>query len=205
MDQHWFKERQRQLGVTAEDIAAELGKDRSVVSRIYVGRQPMKYPEAEVFARLLDVPLATILTKAGLSSSAEVDATLSGSDATPIKLDDHPELTALKTAFDHGADTEIWHVERDSLLLLGIRSGDNILIKRQWDRPVQAGDIVLAEAYDSHLGRAVHVLREYRPPVLQAASVDQDDRKIYIVDDNNVTLVGYVVASWRGGPSPRHV
>ena len=57
MDDKWFKRQQKRAGVTAEDIAEELGRDRSVVSRIYVGRQRMTLDQARVFAKVLEIPL----------------------------------------------------------------------------------------------------------------------------------------------------
>ena len=35
MDDKWFKAQQKRVGVTADQIAAEMGRDRSAVSSIY--------------------------------------------------------------------------------------------------------------------------------------------------------------------------
>lgn len=65
MDAQWFKKRMRELRVTQEDIARQLGRDRSIVSRILTGTQPMGLKEARVFSQMLDVPLGEVLRRAG--------------------------------------------------------------------------------------------------------------------------------------------
>ncbi|MBR9765458.1 MAG: helix-turn-helix transcriptional regulator [Rhodobacteraceae bacterium] len=66
MDDKWFKTQQKKAGVTAEEIAAKMGRDRSVVSRIYTGRQKMSLEWAQAFAEVLNVPIDEVLRHAGI-------------------------------------------------------------------------------------------------------------------------------------------
>ncbi|MGR3522698.1 MAG: helix-turn-helix domain-containing protein [Paracoccus sp. (in: a-proteobacteria)] len=65
IDDKWFKQQQRRVGVTTEDIAARAGRARSAVSNIYTGRQRMNLDWAKVFAEVLQVPLDEVLQRAG--------------------------------------------------------------------------------------------------------------------------------------------
>lgn len=202
MDDKWFKQAQRRAGVTAEDIARELGRDRSVVSRIYVGRQKMSLDQARVFARILDVPLADVLERAGVTEKTEAAAFTPGfaeGDVIPFTHQRQPGTAdPIDTAL--GADrpgVDVWQVSGTSLLYLGFRPGDHILIDTHAAERCAADDVVIAQVYDYQTGSAVTVLRQFQPPVLIGAGPSDGDMKAYVVDGRNVVIRGRAIASWR--------
>ncbi|WP_092368612.1 helix-turn-helix domain-containing protein [Cribrihabitans marinus] len=203
MDDKWFKQRQKIAGVTAEDIAAELGRDRSVVSRIYTGRQAMSAAQAKVFARVLDVPLAEVMKRAGVldeDEARELQPGFSDGDAVPFmsKLGSNHSMIGVISAFGGdrpGVDT--WIVKGNSMILGGYLPGDRLLVDTHQSETCSAGDVVIAQSYDWQSGGATTLLRRFEPPVLVAASPDPEDGRVLVVDRNNVLIRGKVIASWR--------
>ncbi len=202
MDDKWFKQRQKIAGVTAEDIARELGKDRSVVSRIYIGRQQMKLEEAKVFARVLGVPLNEVLDRAGLLDPAEAQPLTPGfseSDAAPFsgQEEEQRRVAEIGKCMGQRPGVDIWRVKNASMALAGFMPGDFLLVDTLAAERARAHDTVIAQIYNWHSGAATTVLRRLEPPVLVAASLEPDCQGVYVVDGNNVVVKGKVVASWR--------
>lgn len=202
VDDKWFKQRQKIAGVTAEDIARELGKDRSVVSRIYIGRQRMKLDEAKVFARVLGVPLNEVLDRAGLLDQAEAQPLAPGfseSDATPFagQEEEQRRVAEIGRCFGQRPGVDIWRVKNAAMALAGFMPGDFLLVDTHAAERARAHDTVIAQIYNWHSGAATTVLRRLEPPVLVAASLEPDCQGVYVVDGNNVVVKGKVVASWR--------
>ena len=201
MDDKWFKQKQKRASVTAEDIAAKLGRDRSLVSRLYVGRQRMTLEQAQVFAEILNVPLTEVLERAGvldLASQPQMAADLDDADVRSVDL---PPVGAMReTAIALGSQKPsrtTWQVNSKSLTLAGYLPKDFILVDAEESERCKAGDIVLASIYEWGNGQARAVLRRFEPPVLVAASTDSDDQRVHVVDGKNVVIKGKVVASWR--------
>lgn len=200
MDEKWFKQQQRKAGVTADVIASRLGRDRSVVSRIYVGRQKMTLEQAQVFADVLQVPLSEVLEHAGIASSAtaqQVSPGFSESDAAPwiAAPSADRQFAAVAQAFGARPGVDVWRINSSSMALAGYLCGDYMLVDTHQAERVRAGDVVVAQVY-SPTG-AKTVLRRWMPPVLVAAAPPGEDEPVYVVDNNNVAIRGKVVASWR--------
>ena len=66
MDTAWIKRLMKKTKVTQIDLGKAIGRDRSVISRIITGEQPLKLNEVETFARKLGVPKPEMLRRAGL-------------------------------------------------------------------------------------------------------------------------------------------
>lgn len=202
IDDKWFRQQQRKAGVTAEDIAARLGKDRSLVSRIYVGRQPMKPSEAKIFAEVLNAPLDEVLRRAGIMDGSPAQAFAPGfaeSDAVawqPSQGEGRKTL-ALADALGARPGVDIWQVKSGSMSLQGMLPGDWMLVDTHAAEHVRAGDIVVAQIYNNANRLASTVLRRFEPPVLVAASSDADERRVFVVDGMNVVIRGKVIACWR--------
>lgn len=201
MDDKWFKQRQKLAGVTAEDIARELGRDRSVVSRIYVGRQPMTAEQARVFARVLNVPLADVMQRAGILDQGEARAIAPGfseGDASPFTGKPNDVETLRAKAFGGGRPgVDVWVVKTPAMMLAGYMPGDCLLVDTHQSERRKPGDVVMAQVYDWSTGSATTLLRRFEPPVLVASSPEPDDRRVHVVDGNNVAIRGLVIASWR--------
>ena len=204
MDDKWFKRRQKMAGVTAEDIARELGKDRSAVSRIYVGRQAMKLDEAKVFAKVLDVPLADVLKHAGLlDHDQEADTFVPGfgeTEVAPLVGKDQEARAAQTIAGEMGGNrpgVDPWQVKTNELEHFGYLQGDTILVDTNKAESCKKGDMVLAQIYDMRSGTAETVLRRYEPPVLLSAAGHLNELKVNVVDNNNVAIRGKIIGSWR--------
>lgn len=203
MDDKWFKAQQKRAGVTAEDISRELGRDRSVVSRIYVSRQQMTLDQAKVFARVLDVPLEEVLSHAGLMDPAEAPHAAPGfaeSDVAPWKGkgSEAERINATAATLGGGrAGVDVWTVKSLAMAVGGLLPGDQVLVDTHQSERCKAGDIVVAQRYDGQTGTAETVLRRYEPPVLVSASTDPADGRALVVDGSNVVIRGKVIASWR--------
>lgn len=203
MDDKWFKEQQRKVGVTAEDIAQKMGRARSNVSHILTGKQRMSLDWAKAFAEVLQVPLATVLERAGVTdaeTAQQVTRGFSEGDAAPwvsaqgqAGQQTNRDIAAALGATRLGID--IWRVRGQSMVLAGILAGDFILVDTHQAERVKAGDVVVAQVY--HRDGATTVLRRFEPPVLVAASCDPEERKVYVVDGENVAIRGKVISCWR--------
>jgi SOS-response transcriptional repressor LexA len=201
IDDKWFRQKQKQAGITAEHIAARLGKDRSVVSRIYVGRQKMTLAEAEVFAAMLEQPLATVLEKAGVASvptAQQLAQGFSDGDAAPWKpqgFDDRKPQT-IAEAFGAKAGVDVWQVKGNAMRGAGLLPGDFILVDTHQAERVKPGDTVIAQVYARN-GTAKSVLRRWLPPVLVSVSGSGEPTEVHVVDHDNVAIRGKVTAAWR--------
>lgn len=202
MDEKWFKTQQRKLGVTAEDIAAIRGLSRTNVSHILNGKQRMSLDWANAFAQALQVPLATILEKAGAAEPQVAQQLAPGfaeSDALPWAAPARPDDANKTIAAALGGSrpgVDVWRVKGSGMLLGGYLPDDFILVDTHASERVRAGDVVIAQHYQPN-GTAITLLRRYDPPVLVAASVDPADRRVLVVDGVNVVIRGKVIGSWR--------
>lgn len=201
MDERWFKQAQKQAGVTAEDIAALVGRDRSIVSKIYAGRARMSLEWAQAFATALKVPLTTVLEKAGAGQPTTVRQLAPGfsdSDATAWQPSDRSDDQITQIARALGAQrpgVDVWRVNSAAMALGGMVAGDFFLLDTHAAERCSAGDAVVAQIYQRD--RTITVLRRFEPPVLVAASCDPDDGRVHVVDGVNVVIRGKVIASWR--------
>jgi len=205
MDDKWFKQQQKRAGVTAEDIARRMGRTRSNVSHILNGKQRMSLDWAQAFAEALQVPLATVLEKAGVTDAPVAQQLAPGfaeSDAAPWLEAPRPNDPNRAIAAALGADrpgVDVWRVRGNAMALAGLLDGDFVLVDSHAADRARAGDVVIAQLYRP-VGRdmtARTVLRRLEPPVLVAASIDPEDARVHVVDGVNVLVRGKVVASWR--------
>jgi len=201
MDDKWFKKQQKRVGVTAEDIARKMGRSRTNVSHIYMGRQRMSLDWAKAFSEVLQVPLEEVLRHAGVLDEPEQKPVVIGfgeGDATPWqgRGGDAERNEAIARAFGGGRPgVDIWQVRSHTMILGGLLPGDRLLVDTHLSERVRAGDVVIAQVYNR--SGAETVLRRYEPPVLVAASADPAEGRVLVVDGTNVVIKGKVVASWR--------
>lgn len=202
MDDKWFKLQQKKAGVTADDIAKHIGRDRSVVSKIYSGQRTMSLEWANAFSEVLRVPLADVLERAGAMDAPTAQKLQPGfaeSDAAPWKGKDAENRSVSKFADALGArpGIDIWLVKSAAMSLAGYLPDDYILLDTHQAERVRPGDIVIAQIYNNASGTATTVLRRFQPPVLVSASCDPADQAVHVVDGINVVIRGKVSASWR--------
>lgn len=203
MDDKWFKRQQKIAGVTAEDIAERLGRDRSVVSRIYVGRQPMSLEQAQVFAEVLHVDLDEVLKRAGVLSEQKSKTLALGfgeADVVPFigRTSEIASTDRIAECFGGGrAGVDVWKIRSAAMLGDGYRPDDMVLVDTKAAEAVRSGDVVVAQIYDWRSGSARTVFRRFEPPVLVASSPDRADHDVFVVDNTNVVIRGKVIASWR--------
>lgn len=203
MDAKWFKDRQKQVGVTAEDIAREMGRARSNVSHILNGHQRMSLDWARAFARVLNVTVDEVLRRAGALEDPEAQTLRPGfadSDAMPFTGRGGAAEATGTTAQSLGGGRpgiDVWTVRSDALLLRGFLPGDHILVDTHQSERCKSGDIVMAQLYNWQTGTAETILRIYEPPVLVMASAGPAAPMTRVVDGQNVVIKGKVIASWR--------
>lgn len=202
MDDRWFKAQQKRVGVTADQIAAVLGRDRSVVSKILSGKQRLTLEWAKAFAEVLQQPLDIILEKAGVTDAATAQAVVPGfseGDAAPWKpgpgLAESGPSKTIAAAMGERPGIDVWRVQTRAMALAGLLEGDFMLVDTHQAERVKPGDVVIAQVYNRT--GATTVLRRYAPPVLVAASCEPADAGVHVVDGVNVVVRGKVVASWR--------
>lgn len=200
MDDRWFKMQQKRVGVTADQIADLLGRDRSVVSKIYSGKQRMTIEWAQAFAKAFDVPVATILEKAGAidePTALQIRPGFAEADAAPYLPQQGSEgrEKAIAAAMGQRPGVDVWRVKSRAMALAGLIEGDFILVDTHAAERAKAGDVVVAQIYNPR--GATTVLRRYQPPVLIAASADPADSGVHVVDGVNVVVRGKVIACWR--------
>lgn len=201
MDDKWFKAQQKKVGITADAIAAVIGRDRSVVSKILSGKQRMTLEWAQAFATALQVDVATVLDKAGIADAPIVQAFSPGfseSDAAPwiagpgmAEARDVPTVAQALGGGRPGVD--VWRVKGQAMSQHGLLPGDYMLVDTYQAERVKPGDVVVAQVYNRT--GATTVLRTYAPPVLLSA--DPNDVQVHVVDGVNVVIRGKVTASWR--------
>lgn len=201
MDVLWFKKRQKAAGVTTHDLGEALGRDRTIVSRIYNGTQKMTLDQAHIFAEKLGADIAEVVEKAGLAdapTARRLKPGLSEGDAAPWigKPEAEADFEAAARAFGKRPGVDVWRVKTGAMALAGMMPGDFFLLDTH--ATPHAGDAVVAQVYDAVSGEATTVLRRLEPPALVAASADPKDWRPYIVDGRNVAVMGKVCASWRG-------
>jgi len=202
MDDKWFKQQQKRVGVTAEDIARAMGRDRSVVSKIYSGQRSMTLEFAQVFSEVLQVSLAEVLEHAGIASAETAKNVTSGfsegdAAAWAPSEDDKRQTPTIAEAFGARPGVDIWRVKTGAMALQGFLPGDYMLVDTHQAERAKTGDVVIAQIYDNAKNRATTVLRRLELPVLVAASIDTEDHRVHVVDGVNVVVRGKIVASWR--------
>ncbi len=201
MDVQWFKKQQKKADVTADQIGAKLGRDRSIVSRIYMGRQPMTLEHGKVFAEVLGVPLSEVLKHAGVMEEPQAAMIAPGfaeSDAVPWHpqgLEDRkPQSIAEAFGAKNGVDP--WQVKGTGMVGAGLLPGDWVLVDTFAAERVSPGDTVIAQVYNRN-GTARTVLRRWMPPVLMSVGPSGEPTEVHVVDNDNVVIRGRVIASWR--------
>lgn len=200
MDDKWFKMQQKRVGATADQIAAVLGRDRSVVSKIYSGKQRMTLEWAQAFAKIFDTPVSTILEKAGAIDeplALQLSPGFADSDAAPFVPAPGTEQRekTIATVMGQRPGVDVWRVKSRAMALAGLLEGDFILVDTHAAERARAGDVVVAQIYNPRGGTTV--LRRFEPPVLVAASTDPTEGRVHVVDGVNVVVRGKVVTSWR--------
>lgn len=201
MDAEWFKDRQRRAGVTSFDLGEALGRDRTIVARIYAGRQRMTFEQARVFSRLLDEPLAEVLKRAGIAGEHEARQAADGfSDGDAVPWSPHGNAgrdNALAISLGQRPGVDVWRVRGSSMTLAGYLPGDRLLVDARAPERVRPGDVVIAQVYDWQTGSARTLLRQFQRPALVAHSSDPVEWVAHIVDDINVSIKGVITAQWR--------
>lgn len=199
MDDKWFKKRQKEVGVTAEEIAAKRGRSRSNVSNILTGKQKMSLDWARAFSDVLDVPLDVVLEKAGAldaRTARPLNPGFSESDvvAWQGKPEERRRLEPVAEALGAKPGIDVWDVKTSALAFMGYMPGDHVLIDTHASERVRQGDVVVAQIYDRN-GSAKTVLRRYEPPVLVTSG--PEDTQVHVVDGENVVIRGRAIACWR--------
>jgi len=202
MDMAWFKQQQRNKGITSFDLGEAIKRDRSVISRILNGTQKMTLEQARIFADLLGVPLAEMIEHGGLGEKQVAQEFAPGfaeSDAHVwIPGPGMAEAASVKTvaqALGERLGVDVWRVKSRAMALAGLLEGDFMLVDTHQAERVKVGDVVIAQVYNRF--GAVTVLRRYAPPVLLSASADPADFAVHVVDGHNVMIRGKIIASWR--------
>lgn len=204
MDDKWFKKQQKRVGVTADVIAKKMGRDRSAVSHIYTGQRKMSLDWAQVFSDVLEVPLDEVLKRAGVINEApakEISRSFTDGDITLwTPANGRNDYEAKILAKHLGGDKpgiDVWEVSNNAMQLGGYLPGDHIVVNSQQSELCKAGDVVIAQRHDGKSGKSSMILRRFEPPVLVSASPNPLEQRVYVVDGDNVAIMGKVIASWR--------
>lgn len=156
---------------------------------------------AKAFAEVLQVPVGTILEKAGEAEPRVAQQLVPGfaeSDTIPWRPqapeDRRPQSVAEVLGQRPGVD--VWRVKGASMAGAGYLPGDYILVDTHAAERVQPGDTAVAQVYARN-GTAKTVLRRWMPPVLVSVGGAGEATEVHVVDLDNVVIRGRVIASWR--------
>lgn len=198
----WFKQKQKMAGVTSFDLGEAIQRDRSVISRIINGSQPMTLDQARIFAEMLGVSLSEMIEKGGLGDrqvAQELTPGFSESDAAAWVpgpgIGETAAVRSIAVAMGERPGVDVWRVKSSVMALWGLLEGDFMLVDTHQAERVKAGDVVIAQVYTRTSANTV--LRRFEPPVLVAANLPPYEGRVYVVDGVNVVIRGKVVASWR--------
>jgi hypothetical protein len=201
MDEKWFKEKKKAAGVTNADIAARIGRDHTVVSKLVAGTQRMTYEWAKIFADALDVPMAEVMEKVGMVDRVGAQMLAPGfrdSDVVPLVASPGREAHAVEIArlLGGGAtDPQVWVVKSRSMALAGFVQGDYVVMDGAMTERLRRGDYVIARAHSATSGVSSTVLRRYEPPVLVPSHPEPGAAAVLVIDGISTVILGMVVAS----------
>lgn len=203
MDEKWFKLRKKIAGVTNADIAAKIGRDHTVISKLVAGTQKMTFEYADIIAQALDVPAAEVLEKFGAIDARLAQELTPGfreSDAAPFieqggKREKINEIARIMGGDRPGVD--VWQIKSRAMALAGFLAGDYILVDSYIGERLYRGDTVIAQVYNNATATASTILRTFHPPVLVAAGLELDEAPVHVVDGINVSIRGKVIGTWR--------
>lgn len=206
MDTEFFKARQKELGLTTEDLGRAIGRDRTAISKMYSGGRALKPEEVHALADALQITVEDVLDRAGMKAAPIVrsmaQSGFAEGEATPFDWQGMgSERAALSSAFHlNRPGAEVWTTRGRSMDLAGYLDGDAIVVDRTRAERARPGDDVLAQIYDFATGSARTVFRRYDSPFIFAISTEQAKLKPYFVDGEKVVIVGVVTFSWRVRP-----
>lgn len=202
IDSDWFKEMHRKTGITQAETAAALGRAPTFLTRIYSGEQEMRLRDAKIISKLLQVPLAQVMIRAGLGKEAdleEIPEVVSGMAEPSTRYEVRQVENAEPASADASSNSvQSWRVETQSLASMGILQGDNLRI--DLNAKPRTGDVVIAQIYDWRSGTAETVIRGYHHPYLVKSGTNASEMKPETVDNERIVIKGVVTMVWRERP-----
>src|SRR5262249_53096305 len=84
-----------------------------------------------------------------------------------------------------------WTIQTRALECLGYLPGDIVIV--ELGRQPAPGDVVWAQVHTVSRSDAEMVMRIYEPPILAAATLDEQLRRPFMVDDAHVIIKGVVL------------
>ena len=182
MIQHRIRELREAKGWSQERLAAEIGRTKSVISRLESGETKLDIEVAHRIATALAVPVQDVLGIEYVTKGFSED----------IKAFDPPPSDPLRAFI---ADHRFAYIaQTDALDLAGVHRGDVLVINDSADaaRNPQPLQIVSVLYHPSSNGKALHLLRQFVPPRLLITNSSQgNDRPIDLVLEQ-ATIVGVV-------------
>ncbi len=175
-------------GISQTELAAILGRDKSVITNLFQGKRQLKADEAASIAEHLGVTVAQVM---GLKEQAAQGF----SEPSVLIPFQHPPVASKKTkgvvqkggkffleTENAGYTDKVYALEmRDnSMNLAGILAGD-ILIS-ELDQPYKNGQVVVAQHYQKN--GAVTIVRSFSPPFLIAHSTSQEFVPLQLENDD---------------------
>lgn len=200
MDAKFFKSRQRSHGVTNDDLAKAIGRDRTVISKIYSGTRRMRADEAQKIAWKLDIPLQDVLIRAGIfeDDGRETHRLLGQGDAAPYDFADKDRVCPAAAAL--GSDrpgADIWTVKTTAMSLGGYYPGDLLIVDANRAESLKNGDVVIAHNYDYQNNTMQPIMRRFHGPVLYAEADPSLGIAPQVLDNARVAVIGVVSAQFR--------
>lgn len=204
MDARWVKDQLVKAGLSGADFAREIGRDRTVASRILNGHQPIRPDQARKLAKMLGCDIQEVMVRAGILHLEDVPTTLSHrvgeSEAALFALAEEASKHLSAVAKSLGADrpgVDVWQVSSSSMQLDGYLPGDLMLVDNRPSMRLRAGDAVVAEVCDEQTGSPQIVFRRYEPPALLCRSALAPKESTLFLGGRNLTVKGRVIASCR--------
>ncbi len=183
-------------GVSQTDLAAILGRDKSVITNLFQGKRQLKADEAMKIAKHIGVPVTHILGVKETPDGFMEEPALIPFQHEPKNWKRHGNVVKkdgkfyLETTETVSAAKKIYalQVADNSMNLAGVLEGDFII--SGLDRACKSGQLVVVQHYQ---GRGAKTLiRKYEKPLLLPHSTSANHRPLHIEEDD-VRLVSPVL------------
>jgi SOS-response transcriptional repressor LexA len=186
---------------TAKEFSDRFKIAQATYSTHESGARGIRLETAQYYAKLLNANTAWLLTGEGYG--LEPDEVIPPSGPKPEVeavdfLGEHPSLREKyreifrDTMEEPSLEDDYWgvfKVKESAMNVDGILKDDIVIVDFGSER--EDSDIVLASINSNASSRVIYIIRRYEPPFLLARSTSPDYRT-WIVDDNDVTVVGSV-------------
>ncbi len=187
----WLETVTSRTGLSLSEIAKRAGKHHTTITRFY--------HNPDVKTLLSPMTLSLISSFSGVPTPGAITAEKpTGFHEKDAAFKSQPDSKSeqyqiLEPIMRGRPNAHIWTINNNSLLLAGVKSGDQIVVDMA-ETP-QDGDVVCAQV--EHSGQTSTVFRVYQNPYIISAGTDIETTRPELVDNRRVRVMGVMIALLR--------